>query len=192
MRTDLVQIRELARRKEDENISFRRFLKSECNLEQHDIDQRVFQTTRGVWAAIDCASCANCCRELQPSFSEEEVDRVARRLGVERQEFVEKYLKRSEAGSENPWQTNAAPCPFLEGNLCSIYEDRPAECSGYPYLYEPDFVGRTLGMIERAPTCPIVYEVIEDLKKSLGFIQRSRRDRKGANRRPRTNLKRQQ
>jgi uncharacterized protein len=61
------------------------------------------------------------------------------------------------------------PCPFLKDNRCSVYEDRPADCSGYPYLYAPDFVFRTIGMIERTHTCPIVYQVMEDLKKSLGF-----------------------
>lgn len=170
MPLDLVQIRELAERKEDENSRFRQFLKTRCNLEPDEIDRRVFETTRRVWAGIDCTTCANCCREMKPTFSEEEVDRVARRLGMGRHQFIETYLERSEANSENPWQTRAAPCPFLKDNLCSVYEDRPAECSGYPYLYKPDFVFRTMGMIERTSTCPIVYEVMEELKKSLGFL----------------------
>jgi uncharacterized protein len=80
---------------------------------------------------------------VKPTFSGEEVDRVAHRLGMERQQFIETFLERSEAGSDKPWQTRAAPCPVMKDNLCSIYEDRPADCSGYPYLYEPDFVFRT-------------------------------------------------
>jgi len=48
-----------------------------------------------------------------------------------------------EADSENPWQIRATPCPFLKDNLCSVYEDRPADCSGFPYLYRPDFMSRT-------------------------------------------------
>ena len=104
---------------------------TECRLEPGEIDQRVFETTRRVWAGIDCTTCANCCREVKPSFSEEEVGRVARRLGMERQQVIETYLERSEAGSENPWQTRSTPCPFLKDNLCSIYEQRPAECGGY-------------------------------------------------------------
>jgi uncharacterized protein len=123
-----------------------------------------------VWAGIDCTTCANCCREIKPTFSEEEVDRVARRLGIERQEFIETYLQRPEAGRGNPWQTRATPCPFLKDNRCSIYEDRPGNCSGYPYLYDPNFVFRTFAMIERTFTCPIVYEVLEELKRSLGFL----------------------
>jgi hypothetical protein len=37
---DLVQIRKLAERKENENFRFRRFLK-ECDLEADEIDRRV-------------------------------------------------------------------------------------------------------------------------------------------------------
>ena len=171
MAFDLVQIRALAERKEDENSRFRQFLKNRCNLQPDEIDRRVFETTRRVWAGIDCTTCANCCREMKPTFSEEEVDRVACRLGIERQQLIESYLERAEADGDNPWQTRATPCPFLKDNLCSIYEDRPAECSGYPYLYQPDFVFRTMGMIERTFICPIVYEVMEELKKSLGFLR---------------------
>jgi Fe-S-cluster containining protein len=171
MAVDLVQIRDLAERKVDENSRFRQFLKARCNLEPEEIDRRVFETTRLVWAGIDCTTCANCCREMKPTFSEEEVERVARRLRMARQQFIETYLEHTEADSENPWQTRTTPCPFLRDKLCSIYEDRPAECNGYPYLYEPDFVFRTMAMIERTFTCPIVYQVMDELKKSLGFFR---------------------
>jgi len=174
---DLVQIRKLAETREDENFNFRRFLKTECNLKTDEVDQRVFEITRRVWAGIDCTTCANCCREMTPTFSEEEVDRVAHRLGMQRQEFIQTYLEQSDADTDNPWQTRSTPCPFLKDNLCSIYEDRPAECSGYPYLYKPNFVARTLGMVERTFTCPIVYEVMEELKKSLGFPRKSKSSR---------------
>jgi Fe-S-cluster containining protein len=169
MAVDLVQIRELSRQKEDENWRFRQFLKSSCNLESEQIDRRVAEITERVWAGIDCTTCANCCREVKPSFSEEEVARLARRLEMKREEFIDRYLEPSTEGAEKPWETQTRPCPFLQGNRCSVYEDRPADCSGYPYLYRPDFVFRTSAMIERIPTCPIVYEVIEGLKKSLGF-----------------------
>ena len=45
MALDLVQIRALAETKEDENARFRQFLKTRCNLEPDQIDQRVFETT---------------------------------------------------------------------------------------------------------------------------------------------------
>jgi len=174
MTYDLVQIRTQAEAKEDENWRFRRFLK-ECHLKPEELDHEVFETTRRVWAGIDCTACANCCREIQPSFSEEEVDRLARRLGMEREQFIESYLEpNDDQDDKNPWQTRTKPCPFLNENRCSVYEDRPATCSAYPYLYKPDFVFRTMAMIGRTFTCPIVYEVLEQLKKSLGFHRRRR------------------
>jgi Fe-S-cluster containining protein len=172
---DLVQLRELAKSKDDENWRFRQFLKTRCNLAPDEIDRRVFGTTQRVWAGIDCTACANCCRQVHPSFSDEDVERLARRFEMERQQFIEKYLEPTNDPGENPWQTRTLPCPFLKDNCCSIYEDRPADCRRYPYLYEPEFVFRTMGMIERTFTCPIVYEVFEDLKKSLGFSGRRRR-----------------
>jgi hypothetical protein len=177
MAFDLIQIRELSHRKADENWGFRVFLKGQCDLEPDEIDRHVFETTRRVWAGIDCTTCANCCREVKPSFSEDEVKKLAQRLGIERDQFTERYLERTEVISENPWQTRTKPCPFLKDNLCSVYEDRPADCSGYPYLYKPGFLSRSISMLERIATCPIVYEVVESLKESTGFWsgQRGRR-----------------
>ena len=80
MAVDLVQIRELSKKKADDNWNFRLFLKGECDLDSDEVDRQVFAATRRVWAGIDCKTCANCCRELQPSFSEAELDRLARRL----------------------------------------------------------------------------------------------------------------
>jgi uncharacterized protein len=171
---DLVQLRASAEEKADENRKFRQFLKAQSRLHSSDVDKRVFDTTKQVWAGIDCTTCANCCREVKPSFREEEVDRLALRLVVARQQFIDAYLERTETGEENPWQTRTKPCPFLRDNRCSVYEDRPADCKGYPYLYKPDFVLRTIGMIQRTSTCPIVYEVLEQLKQSLGFFTAGR------------------
>jgi Fe-S-cluster containining protein len=172
---DLVQIRTLAQKKEEENLRFRQFLKFHCNLNEKDLDERVFNVTRRVWANIDCTTCANCCREVNPTFSEEEVSRLAHRLGMTPQRFIDTYLERTEAGVENPWQTRTKPCPFLQDNRCSVYDERPANCQGYPYLYEPEFTSRLWGMIGRTFTCPIVYEVMEELKKSLRFSRKRSR-----------------
>ncbi len=174
MAFDLIQMRERAEEKADENWRFRTFLKGECDLDPDEIDRLVFETTRRAWAGIDCTSSGNCCLQVKPTFSEEEVERLARRLDMKRLDFIESYLEPTESPGENPWQTRTTPCPFLKDNRCSVYEDRPADCNGYPYLYKPDFVSRTMGMVERTSTCPIVYEVMENLKESLGFRHRQR------------------
>jgi Fe-S-cluster containining protein len=167
---DLVQIRALAEEKEDENWRFRQFLKGASSRDLPDLDRQVTETTKRVWAGIDCTTCANYCREVSPTLNEEEVGRLARRLGMEQKQFIDAYLKGTDPLEENPWEIRTKPCPFLKENRCTIYEDRPGDCSGYPYLYKPKFVSRTMGMIERSFTCPIVFAVIEDLKRSTGFL----------------------
>jgi Fe-S-cluster containining protein len=175
MTFDPVRIRKLAQTNENENWQFRQFVKIHCDQDEGEIDRQVGEITKRVWAGIDCTACANCCRHVQPSFSEEEVDRLARRLGTERRQFIDEYLEHTEDSDENPWQTRATPCPFLKENRCSVYEDRPRDCSGYPYLFEPEFASRMMGMIGRTFTCPIVFEVMEALKKNLGFRRLSGR-----------------
>ena len=69
MAIDLIQIRALSHKKADENWRFRQFLKGQCDLKPDQIDRHVFETTRRVWAGINCTACANCCREVKPSFS---------------------------------------------------------------------------------------------------------------------------
>lgn len=170
MPVDLVQIRTLAQQKEDENWRFRQFVKFECKLNEDEIDGQVWETTKRVWAGIDCTVC----REVRPTLSEEEVNRLAARLGTTPLQFIDTYQEPN-GDDDNPWQTRTSPCPFFKDNRCSVYEDRPDICKGYPYLYDPEFSSRTMGMISRTFTCPIVYEVIEDLKNSWGFSQRRRR-----------------
>ncbi len=128
MAVDPIKLRVLAGEQEDENWKFRQFLKRDFELGAGKLDDRVFELTNRLWAGIDCTTCANCCKKMKPTFSEEDVDRLARRFGFESQQFIKIHLEKAETGSENPWQTRTTPCPFLKDNRCSIYEDRPADC----------------------------------------------------------------
>lgn len=161
----------LAGQKDEENFRFRRFLKaSPLSVEQ--LDKLVVQTTNEVWAKVDCTACGNCCKEVGPVLNQADVERLATRLGMTVEAFIAVYLKPEEDPDEaGPrWEMRVRSCPLLlEDNRCSVYEDRPASCRRYPYLHEPDFVFRMLGMVERTSTCPIVFEVLERLKDSTGF-----------------------
>ena len=175
MAVDLVQIGALAEQKEDENWEFRQFVKFECERKPQEMDKQVSEETRRVWAGIDCTACANCCREVRPTCSEEEVSRLAGRLDMTPEQLVGAYLEHNEEVEDNPWPTRSTPCPFLKDNRCSVYEHRPADCQGCPYLYGPAFASRTIAMIEQTFTCPIVFEATEALKQSWGFARRKKR-----------------
>ena len=84
-------------------------------------------------------------------------------------ELRQQYLEYDESDDEPGWQMKGTPCPFQENNRCTVYEDRPQDCRGYPYLHKPGFNCRTIGMIERTFICPIVFNVMEELKEELKF-----------------------
>ncbi len=175
MTVPLIHLPQLAKEQEKENGRFRRFLKFQCRVDDAEVDRRVADITQRVWAQIDCTTCANCCKTVHPTLSESDVERLARRLYMDRQTFIAQFLEAEEEAHEKAWRTRTTPCPFLQDNRCSVYEDRPEDCRGYPYLYEPEFSFRTIAMIERTATCPIVFEVMEELKDSLGFRPRAGR-----------------
>jgi Fe-S-cluster containining protein len=161
-------LKKKAKEKEDENWRFRTFLKWDCELSDKNLDQQVFEITDSVWSKIDCTACGQCCEELKPAFSKKEQQHLAKLLGLNIEQFREKYLQ-YDSEDEPAWRTRQTPCPFLDGKKCSIYEERPEECRDYPYLYKPDFSSRMISMIERTFTCPIVYSVMEELKNKLNF-----------------------
>jgi Fe-S-cluster containining protein len=171
MSVDPAKVHHLAVLKEDENYRFRIFLKGRCDTNEEEIDRLVRELTDRVWAGIDCTTCANCCKVLQPTLKVDEMKRLAGRLGMAEEEFIATYLRPGEV-DEKRWQIRGKPCPFLKDDRCSVYEDRPNDCRGYPYLHEPEFVFRTLGMIARTFVCPTVYEVMEELKPPTGFGRR--------------------
>ena len=141
-------------------------------MSERALDRLVHEITDRVWAAIDCTRCWRCCREISPSFSEKDQKALSPRLNLSTQEFRDKYLVQDQDGGKPIWILKEPLCPFLNGNECSVYADRPSECRGYPYLHKREFSFRLIGMIERTFTCPVVFEVMEELKKEMGFRYR--------------------
>jgi uncharacterized protein len=164
MITDLAQIQHATIAKKDENCSFRTFVNLELELSDRRLNTIVSKTTVEVWKHIDCRTCANCCRSQYPTFSRPEVERIAAYIGLTAEELRTRYLTSDSASGK--YITRELPCPFLEGNLCTIYEVRPAVCAGYPHL-QRNFRSRLWQTIDNAAVCPIVFNVLERLKKSL-------------------------
>lgn len=65
----------------------------------------------------------------------------------------------------------------MDSEVCETTERVWAgiDCTACANCSEPDFAFRTIAMIERTATCPIVYEVIEDLKRSWRFSKPNQR-----------------
>lgn len=161
--TDLKQIKALAAEKEDENWKFRGFLKS-C-VPGEKIDSLFHKFAEEVSKEIDCTKCANCCRHVSPYLSAADIDRLAGHLNLSDNALREKYLVKSDEGDE--FYLNTLPCPFLEGNLCTVYASRPDACRSYPHLHKRDRVFSLISIISNYQVCPIVYHVFERVKMEL-------------------------
>ena len=176
MTPDPVKLRQMVEAGVDGNLEFRDFLKHRTRLSSEEVDKLVFEIAERVWKRTDCTACANCCREVAPTLSQNDVERLAGHLGTSSSEFVSRYLQQAESTEDFPWIMRQRPCPFLKDNRCAVYEYRPANCRDYPYLDKPDFTARTLSMIGRLSECPVVFEVWEELKLATGFLSFSRRE----------------
>ena len=164
LETDLDKIKELSKEKEDENWKFRSFLK-ECDISIEKIDSITHKLFKKVSSEIDCKTCANCCKEVQPVLDQEDIEKLSKGLGIPITHFKEKYLMKDKEPKK--FIFNKKPCPFLKDNLCSHYTYRPKDCVSYPHLHKNGFILRLMGVIGNCSICPIVYNVYEYLKEEI-------------------------
>ncbi len=161
--TDLTILGVYAEEREEENNIFRAWLKDK---DDKALDITVHAINDTVSAGIDCMACANCCKTLLISVTPEELASCSNHIGFSENEFKEKYLEESLKGN---LYINTTPCHFLANNKCSIYTNRFADCREFPHLHKPGFRDRLLGTFLHYGKCPIVFNVIEELKDHLGF-----------------------
>ena len=165
MITDLVQIRRLGEKKRDENLHFRRYLKS------HDFVERRFRKiAQEIEEQIDCTTCANCCRVATVTLLERDVDKLAKFLRIKREHFLRDYTTVSEEEGLI-LKRNESGCIFLSGNECTVYEARPQTCIDFPHLVRGagSITSRMWQFVDRATYCPIVYNTLEAFKDETHF-----------------------
>lgn len=154
----------LAAEREDENWRFRSFLRCLPPRRRREIDRLAARFGREAEARMDCTACGACCRSCHVPVEDAEVERLAGRLSLPVQSFREQHMEPDDDGEP----ALRAPCVFLQGNRCGVYEDRPQACRGYPYI-GGHIASRMVAIIERAGTCPIVFDMLERLKEASGF-----------------------
>ena len=137
MRVNAKNVNELAEKKFDENHDLRQYLKWQSELPGEELDWLVSETASRIESCFDCSICANCCKELSPTMTENEVSRLAARLGLTTEDFRRQYLQDNPDPQEDDdqdgqngvrWKLRGMPCPFLKDGRCAVYEDRPEQC----------------------------------------------------------------
>lgn len=164
IQTNLSAIAADADEKMEENQAFVQMLK---NMDGGGIDEKVFQLNEAITPQIDCTTCGNCCKTLMVNIDETEANSLSEHLQMDRKVFDEQYLEKSEHSDR--MLMNAIPCHFLENNSCSVYPYRFAGCREFPALDKPFFTKRLFTVFMHYGRCPIIHNVVEQLKEDLEF-----------------------
>jgi uncharacterized protein len=164
MVTDLNEIAAFSVLKEKENDEFVEFLKS-CDSNQ--IDEAVVKINAVIEPQIDCTACGNCCKTLMVNVTAEESVKLASFLQLSLDETKSKYL---EEGLQETFIMKSMPCSFLEGTKCGIYENRFEGCKEFPNLNKTEFTKRLFTTMMHYDRCPIIFNVMEELKRVTSFV----------------------
>jgi len=123
--------------------------------EEHD---RAFERVR-------CQDCAHCCETTSPIFTDRDIPRIAKHLGLRPSAFTERYLRLDD---DQDYVLKSSPCAFLDDDKsCLIYDVRPKACREYPHTDAP----KQRGLIEltekNVEVCPAVFEMMERVSERL-------------------------
>ncbi|RYE12475.1 MAG: YkgJ family cysteine cluster protein, partial [Sphingobacteriales bacterium] len=160
--TNREKIAQLAVEREEDNRAFREYLNRKDGAHVDSIVHRLNET---IAPQIDCTECGACCRQLMINVTDYDAQRMAGHLGCSSQVFKEKYV---EAGS-SMMIMNSIPCHFLADNKCTAYEARFTECREFPDLHKENFKGRLFATMIHYAMCPIIFNVVEELKTETRF-----------------------
>lgn len=151
----------------DTKRKMRRFLTRLENEPPRGMDKKIAVLEKEVWEETDCLSCANCCKTMTPTFTQQDMKRISAHLNMTLEAFQMKWLKK-EKGGDRDWLNKTEPCQFLnkKDNKCSIYEVRPADCAGFPHLPRKfnDFVHIHKQNVEY---CPATYKLVEKMMMTV-------------------------
>jgi Fe-S-cluster containining protein len=159
LETDIQRIQQLAQQRKEDNWAFRCFLKG-SDLSIRSIDLKVHGLFREVSREIDCTKCANCCKTVHPILKPTDIRRLAKHLGLNVVQFRSQFIADDQEREGSVFRNQ--PCPFLQNNLCTVYDNRPGDCRSYPHLHKRDFVFRTNQAFSNCSVYPIVFNVYEE------------------------------
>ena len=165
MITDLVQIRRMGEKKREENLRFRKHIKSHTFVEK-----QFRRAAEEIHKEIDCRQCAECCRVGEVEIVERDVEKLARFLGIDERRFLAEYTTEGET-ADLILKRGKGGCVFLDGNECTVYDARPGNCERFPHLLRGagSLESRMWEFVDRATYCPIVYNWLEAVKGLTNF-----------------------
>ena len=154
----------LARKKEKENLRFRNYLKN--HADEIELDRQFKMLHEKYFKIYDCKKCRNCCKKLGISMDKNELDDICEYLNIDE----EKYIYDELVNNYGEYSFKGCMCKFLdENNNCRIEKCLPLSCLEYPYTNKKERLFSLYSVIGNVSICPVVYEILEELKKEYNF-----------------------
>lgn len=142
--------------------SLRRFLTKVEKNPPLLLDTYAEQIDKEVWTEVTCLACSNCCRTMTPTYNFQDIRRISAYLGMTIKAFKERWLYKNRKGE---WLNRSQPCQFLnlKTNMCSIYEVRPDDCTGFPHLAKKKMVEYMHVHKQNVQHCPATFKMVQKL-----------------------------
>ena len=162
-----VNIRHFRKKVKQTTRTLRNFLTRTENNPPKYLDVIAEQLDKEVWKETDCLSCANCCKNMSPTYKYADLKRISSHFNMTIQAFKDKWLYFDKG--ENDWMNVRKPCQFLDKqtNMCGIYQIRPLDCAEFPHLNRKrmkDYMHLHRANLEH---CPATYRWVEKLKERV-------------------------
>lgn len=157
---DIKKLNKYGKLKEEENFLFRQFLKE--NADSEKLDKQFKELHEKYFKIMDCSKCLNCCKKLGSTFTKEEFDKICEKFNLDKEKFIKKYFK-----EENKYILK--PCLFLKDKKCMLDKNKPLACKEYPFTNKKDRLFSLYSIIDNSKICPVVYEILEELKDIYNF-----------------------
>lgn len=139
------------------------FVKKLKKKKPKDLDDVVQGLHDEAFSKFNCLDCANCCKTIGPRLIDKDIARLAKHLKMKSADFMDQYILTDEDGD---LVFREHPCPFLlPDNYCMVYESRPKACREYPHTDGKRFYQILNLSHKNCETCPVVYEIFEELKQ---------------------------
>ncbi len=163
----IVNLRSFKQKVRYHNKTFKRFLGRIQKNPARDLDIVAESIDKEVWKEVDCLSCANCCKTMTPTFTSKDIKRIAAHFEITQQEFKNKWLVFDK--KEGDWVNKKVPCQFLDHttNMCGIYEVRPADCAGFPYLKKKKMSEYMHVHQQNVEYCPATFKMVEKMMERM-------------------------
>jgi uncharacterized protein len=148
----------------ENKTAFKRFLTKLEKQDSNTIYNASIEVDKAVWKEVDCLSCGNCCKKMTPTFTTEDIKRIATHLRMTPKDFKAKWLYKEP--KDGDWVNTTQPCQFLnlKDNKCSIYEVRPADCAGFPHFTKKKPELYIHVHKQNIEYCPAAYKFVEKMK----------------------------